>query len=65
MKNRDEGLLGIDEVLEVVPISRSALYRLRRDGDFPESRHVTAGRVCWRRTDVDEWIAMRWEEQGE
>ncbi len=65
MNVSNERLLGIEEVMEIIPISRSGLYRLMRDGDFPASRQVTPGRVCWRRTDLDEWIVERWEDDGE
>jgi len=61
-QTKSEKLLGIKEVLEIVPVTKPTIYRLMQDGKFPASRRVTPGRVCWRQSDIDEWIAGLWGE---
>jgi len=47
------------EVVNVVNLSRSTIWRLRRRGLFPEPIRISAGRVAWSANDIDEWITSR------
>lgn len=41
-------------------ISRSTIYRLRREGRFPEPVSLTGRKaVAWKRSEIDEWIKSR------
>ena len=62
MQTRNEKLLGIKEVLEVVPVTKNTIYRLMSEGRFPANQRISRGRVCWRASDIDEWIAACWDE---
>jgi predicted DNA-binding transcriptional regulator AlpA len=44
-------------VLDLVPISRSTLFRLEREGKFPRSVYVSANRRFWFRDQVAAWQA--------
>ena len=49
-------LLRVREVLERVPVGRSKLYEMMREGAFPSP--VKIGKVsAWRVSDVERWIA--------
>lgn len=43
----------------VVGISTTTAWRLRRRGLFPAPRRLTAGRIAWRRADLEQWLAER------
>ena len=44
-------------VLDLVPISRTTLYRLERAGKFPRSVYVSANRRLWFRDQIVAWQA--------
>jgi prophage regulatory protein len=46
------------QVLAVVPISRSTLWRLERSGKFPKSVYISANRRCWFRDQIVGWQNM-------
>lgn len=52
------------EVLAVVPIGASSLWRLVAEGEFPKPIRLTPRTVAWRATEVREWIAQRAQEAG-
>lgn len=48
------------ELLEdFIPVSSSTLWRLIRQGDFPEPVRLSRNIVAWRWVDIDGWIAAR------
>ena len=49
-------ILKAREVAERVSISTSQVYRLARDGRFPEPVKITENRSGWLETEVDQWI---------
>lgn len=49
-------ILKAKEVAERVSISTSQVYRLARDGRFPQPVKVTENRSGWLETEVDQWI---------
>jgi len=51
----DLRLLGIDGVMQLVPISKPTIYRGIREGSFPEQRSYR-GRAMWREADIRKWI---------
>jgi prophage regulatory protein len=51
-------------VLELVPLSRTTLYRLERAGKFPRSVYVSANRRLWFRDQIIAWQAAV-DEQDE
>lgn len=52
-------LLVLDEVLAVTRFSKSRLYRLIRQSEFPAPRRLTPGRVVWLGDEVDAWVKAR------
>ena len=49
-------LLRIDDVISRTGLSRSTIYRMMNDGEFPRSRRVGRQSVVWLETDIAEWI---------
>jgi prophage regulatory protein len=44
-------------VLDLVPLSRTTLYRLERAGKFPQSVYVSPNRRLWFRDQIIAWQA--------
>ena len=62
--NRDKPnkrLIGLDEVIDKVPVTRQTLFNWERNGKFPKriSLNGDSSRVCWLESEVDEWIDQR------
>jgi predicted DNA-binding transcriptional regulator AlpA len=49
-------LLTTAEVLAMVPLSLSTIYRLRRKRRFPEPIVLGERRIAWRENEIREWI---------
>jgi predicted DNA-binding transcriptional regulator AlpA len=51
--------LRINDVCQLLRISKPTLWRLRRTPGFPEPIEVTDRLIAWRRTEVEAWLATR------
>lgn len=52
-------ILRIKEISELLSLSKSTIWRLRREGDFPEPLKLGPRSVGWYESDVTEWIKSR------
>ena len=52
-------LLRVTEVMELVSLSRVTLFRLRREGKFPQALQIGARAIRWRESDIRNWIESR------
>jgi predicted DNA-binding transcriptional regulator AlpA len=50
-------MLTIAQVLEIVPVGRTTLFKMEREGTFPASHYVSANRRFWYADEVAEWQA--------
>ncbi|MEY9397986.1 prophage regulatory protein [Bradyrhizobium japonicum] len=48
-------MLNAERVLALIPISRTTLFRLERDGLFPEGQAITPHRKLWFQDEVVAW----------
>lgn len=55
-----DGLIGLPEVLKLVPVTRHCIWRWHRAGKFPAPVRI-GRRVAWVRAEVDAWIEARKE----
>jgi prophage regulatory protein len=44
-----------EQVLEIVPVSRSTLWRMERSGKFPRSIYISKNRRVWFEDEISEW----------
>ena len=58
-KTPDSRFLRIDEFLPLVGISRATVLREVEAGRFPPPVRLSPGRVGWRPTDIEDWVADR------
>lgn len=52
-------VLRLPDVQAITKLSRTTLYRLTANGDFPKPIALGQRAVGWRLSDVNEWIAAR------
>ena len=52
-------MLRREEVQKRTGLSRSAIYRLMREGDFPLPQRVGQRAVRWRESNIEAWLASR------
>ncbi|MET4090577.1 AlpA family phage regulatory protein [Bradyrhizobium sp. S3.5.5] len=50
-------MLGLKQVLAIVPLSRATLYREMDAGRFPKAREIAPRRVAWYEDDIEAWQA--------
>ncbi|MBR0916522.1 helix-turn-helix transcriptional regulator [Bradyrhizobium japonicum] len=50
-------LLNEKEVIEIVRISRSTIYRMGKAGKFPEPTRPTTNRKFWFEEDIWDWLS--------
>ena len=48
-------MLSVEDVLALIPVSRSTLFRMERSGQFPESHYVSPNRRLWYEDEVLAW----------
>jgi prophage regulatory protein len=52
-------LLRFSEVQAKVGLSRTTLWRLEREHQFPKRKRIGKNSVGWLESEVDEWISSR------
>ena len=52
-------LLRRRQVEEITGLSRSSIYRLMQDGEFPRPVKVGPAAVRWRASDINAWLESR------
>ena len=53
------------EVEKITGISRSSIYRLMQEGEFPRPVRVGSAAVRWRQSDITVWLESRPVATGE
>ena len=51
------GLLTTHDIVALVRLSRTSIYRMTRQGRFPPPCSVGNGKIRWREDDVRAWMA--------
>lgn len=52
-------LLRRRDVERITGVSRSSIYRLMQEGEFPRPVRVGPGAVRWKASDIEAWIESR------
>lgn len=56
-KPETEPLLRVTEVEKLVGLSRTTIWRMRRDGLFPQPLQYSPGKQVWRESQITAWLA--------
>jgi prophage regulatory protein len=59
LRHRGDRILDIHDVSNRTSLSRSRIFDLEQEGNFPRRRQVTPNRVGWLESEIDRWIADR------
>jgi prophage regulatory protein len=54
-KSRPRRMLNEKQILDVVPLSRTSIYRLEKAGKFPRSTYISANRRVWFEDEIIAW----------
>jgi prophage regulatory protein len=63
--DRPERLISFGEVHHRTGLSRTTIWRLEGEGEFPRSVRISRGRRAWREADVSAWIEAKLSTNGE
>ena len=55
IKGKTRTMLEFDEVLEIIPVSRSTLVRMLARGTFPPGHYLSPNRRVWYEDDILAW----------
>jgi prophage regulatory protein len=53
---KHDRLLRVPQILERVPVSRSWLWRLVKDGKFPQPLRISEKITAWKESDIDNFL---------
>ena len=56
-------ILRLPEVLQKVGLSRSSIYRMINNEEFPAPLRISPNAIGWFESDVNEWINSRFKTQ--
>jgi predicted DNA-binding transcriptional regulator AlpA len=54
-KSRPRRMLSEKQVLEIVPVGRTTLYRMEKAGKFPRSTYISPNRRVWFEDEIVGW----------
>jgi len=54
-KSGPRRMLNEKQVLEIVPVGRSTLWRMEKAGKFPKAKHIATNRRIWFEDEVTAW----------
>ena len=54
-KSRPRRMLSEQQVLAIIPVSRTTLYRMEKTGRFPKSTYISPNRRVWYEDEIVAW----------
>jgi len=54
-------IMKLQDIIKVTGLSRSTIYKLMSEGDFPKQVSLGYRSVGWVSTEIDDWIIARIE----
>ncbi|MDH2349556.1 AlpA family phage regulatory protein [Bradyrhizobium sp. SSUT112] len=54
-KSRPRRMLNEKQVLEIIPVGRTTLYRMEKSGRFPKSTYISPNRRVWYEDQIVAW----------
>ena len=51
-----EKLLRIKQILEIVPLGKSTVWKMVAEGNFPQPIKLTERCTAWRESEVQQWM---------
>ena len=57
--NIQQEFIRLNVVQEITSLSKSTIYRLISEGDFPKQIQIGKRAVVWVRSDINDWINQK------
>jgi predicted DNA-binding transcriptional regulator AlpA len=54
-RSRPRRMLNEKQVLDIIPLSRTSIYRLEKAGKFPRSTYISPNRRVWFEDEIVAW----------
>jgi predicted DNA-binding transcriptional regulator AlpA len=54
-KSGPRRMLNEQQLLEIIPVSRTTLFRMMKAGRFPKATYISPNRRCWFESEVVAW----------
>lgn len=58
-EHEPNSFIRIKDVIEMVGLSRSSIYKYVSEGEFPSPIKLSERSVAWRRGDIDAWVMSK------
>ena len=55
----EQQFIRLSKVKEITSLSKSSIYRLISEGDFPKQIQIGKRSVVWVRSDINNWINQK------
>jgi len=55
----EQQFIRLNKVKEITSLSKSSIYRLISEGDFPKQVQIGKRAVVWVRSDINAWINQK------
>ena len=55
----NDRLLKAKEVMQIIGLSRTTIWRLEKGGTFPKRKQITKMKVGWLKSEIMAWIEER------
>lgn len=52
------------ELRKLIPLGRTTIWRMMREGRFPQSRRIGKTAMAWLESEVEDWIKERAQAGG-
>lgn len=52
-------ILRVEDLIQMLKISRPTLYRWLKQDNFPKPIHLGPKTPVWRQSDIEEWISQK------
>lgn len=56
ISKQQDGFYRINQVLDIIPIGRSTLWKRVKDGEFPKPFKLSERTTVWRKQDVHDYV---------
>jgi len=57
----EQKIIRIKDVLKMIPICRSTLYKQIEEGRFPAPFKLSERCIAWKKTDIEKWLETRYQ----
>lgn len=57
-----ETFIRLEQLLKIVPVSKSWIFKSIKEGNFPANFKIGARASVWKQSDIDKWMSEQSKE---